>query len=256
MLNTTSVYAANTKSLFLLYDIDYVPTYPQDITDTIESYENAKRYAFMYQYITKIPDKSPVIEKRLEEVDAQLAKVKDKLKNCYFLPMDEITALEEEYTELNDKHNDYTNALHLYTVDNSDYDFSNVPTAKEYYKAVELKKYYSGEHTIGELLVKYPTDEKPTKVTKNANEVVLTIPETKVKSMYSGRVTNTNNNSVTISHFDGVYTYYGNLKDINVKVGDAVSQYTPIGTAEGDLTLRLKVANKIVDISKIFYEDQ
>lgn len=254
MSSSITCYAANTKSLYLLYDIEYRPKYPKGVSETIAKYDAAMRYIMMYRYIDSMADTSGVLSKRITELKDRLDVIQDKLRSAYFLDINEIYALEEEYKVLHSQYAGYVEAMKTMSTKDESNVLDDVPTYKEYCYALELKKLYSGEHNLGAVMIKYPVNKKVDAVSKTKQGILLKVNDATVSSIFNGRVTNVSNHSVTVSHYDGIYTYYGNLHDIDVNVGDSLSQGSPIGKTNG-VELRLRIDDKVVDITKVFNED-
>ena len=255
VISNSTCYAANTKALYTLYGKEYSPKYPKGVSETIAKYDSAMRYLTMYHYIKGVANSSDILASRVKELKKELDDIKNKLTLGYFKDTSEIYDLEERYSTLYDQYSGYMQTLQTFSVKDESINLKDVPTYKEYCYALELKKLYSGEHNLGSVLVKYPVVGDVKSVSKTKKGIRLKVNDAKVQSIFNGRVTNVSNNSVTVSHYDGIYSYYGNLHKIRVHVGDSVSQGSQLGVATSSVELRLMVDNEIVDITQIFNED-
>ena len=77
-----------------------------------------------------------------------------------------------------------------------------------------------------------------------------------MQSVFNGKIISvSDDNEVTISHHNKIYSHYKGLNSVVVSVGDEVKQGQAIGTSSSQFTLQLKVGGKLVDVSKLFKED-
>lgn len=255
VISSSTCYAANTKALYTLYGKEYSPKYPKGVSETIAKYDSAMRYLKMYHYIDGVASSSDILSARIKDLKKELDTIKDKLTLGYFKDTNEIYELEEKYSTLYKQYSGYMETLQTFSVKGETVNLKDAPTYKEYCYALEMKKLYSGEHNLGSVHMKYPVVGEVKSIEKTKQGVRLEVSSAKVQSIFNGRVTNVSNNSVTVSHYDGIYSYYGNLHKIKVHVGDSVSQGSVLGTAASSVELRLMVGNEIVDIKQIFNED-
>ncbi len=255
MVSSFTCDAADTKALYTLYGKEYSPKYPKGVSETIAKYDSAMRHLTMYHYIDGVANSSDILSARIKALKKELDAIKDKLTLGYFKEANEIYELEEKYSTLYKQYSGYMKTLQTFSVKDKSINLKDAPTYKEYYYALEMKKLYSGEHNLGSVHIKYPVVGEVKSTAKTKQGIKLKVSNAKVQSIFNGRVTNVSNNSVTVSHYDGIYSYYGNLHKIKVHVGDSVSQGSVLGTAASSVELRLMIDNEIVDIKQIFNED-
>lgn len=250
----TNVSAGTAADLYELYGKEFQVKYPESVTQTISKYQEAKKYAAMYQYVITSEYDDGILQKRAEELKKTITSAETTLLNGYSMDIEDIYETEESYKSSLSLLEDTELAMQRADVQYNVPTVKDVPTYTEYCNARTLKSCYDTYSNIGSIKdITYPVDSACLVEYEDATKLKLaTIKESVVVSLFNGVVVDVHETDLTISHRNGVYTFYGGLKDIAVEVGEEVKQGQPIGYSSGHLTLKLKIDDEIVDIAKLF----
>lgn len=253
-----TVYADSASDLYKKYDMKYEQKYPTNVLSTIAKYQNAKKYVYMYQYVIESEYDTSIIENRIKTFEKELKDTEKKLLDGYDKSISDIYELEEKYSNAKAKLADAKKSLKNCKVDYKPPKSKDVPSYAEYSEACMTKSLVDNQNELGNISdMKYPTetacliaDQTKTSMTfETANNTI-------VQSVFNGKIISvSDDNEVTISHHNKIYSHYKGLNSVVVSVGDEVKQGQVIGTSSSQFTLQLKVGGKLVDVSKLFKED-
>jgi murein DD-endopeptidase MepM/ murein hydrolase activator NlpD len=257
VLQATTAYASTASDVYAVYDMSYEPSYPKGVLSTIAAYQNAKKYVYMYQYVIESEYDTTLIDRRIEEYKKTVETTSEKLLGGFSLDLSEIYALEDQYTEAVQKKEEAELSLVSYTVDYEAPTAKDVPTYAEYQQACTTKSLIDNKANVGTLEnLSYPTETACLIDSSNDTSMTFaTSSNTVVTSLFNGKVAKVTDDSVTVCHYNKIYTCYSNLSSVTVKKGDIVCQGQSVGISTSKFTLRMKVGGKLVDVSKLFKED-
>lgn len=252
--SSAPVYAASVDDLYEFYNIPYVQEYPEGTLSTIRNYNNAHRFYSMYNCVVNLDYDDSVLREQIEKKEMELQEVTDALYNAYSLSTSEIFELEDKYIELTKDIDTLRACCKTYEIELTK-DYDAIPTKAEYEAAVKVKETVDAACELGPLQRALPVDSTTLLSDKKATSIeVVTVENSPVKAMYSGTVSHVGSDYVGIDHGNEVFTYYGYLNSISVSLGDTVKQNDTLGNTSSKLLLKLKLGNKLVDISKLFEE--
>lgn len=252
-----SVHASTASDLYAVYGMEYTPKYSEDILDTIQRYDNAKKYIAMYQYVALSEFDTTKIDTKLEELSKRKAELEEQLLGGFSLELNELYLLEDEYNDVCTQLDNYEKSKVSYEVEYSTPTPDDVPTYSEYVTAIKEKSSIDTLADIGNLdNLKPPFTSASLIESKTNSEIIYRVATgTTVTSLFNGTVVAIDSIGVTVDHHNNIYTLYSGLSDVYVEVGDTVYQGAAIGAANDLVKLKCKVNSKIVDVSKLFKED-
>jgi septal ring factor EnvC (AmiA/AmiB activator) len=253
-LTPATIYADTANDLYDLYDMKYEDSIPEDVIDTISRYNYAQKYVSMFQYVAVSEYDTDLINAKIDQLESNLESLTDQLLAGYDLSMDEIYTLEDEYNETYTKLQDAKDSLQTVEIDFDTPTVDNTPTYSEYKEALQKKSKLVTEAELGEISdLSYPVTTAALESDRTFTSLTLAVADgATITSLFNGTVALTDDNSITIDHHNGIYTYYGGLTSYYVRPGDTVYQGQSIGTSGNKVILKLKIDGKLVDISKLF----
>lgn len=247
-----------TTDLYSMYDMSYTVEYPKDIMDTISKYQNAKKYVSMYQYVILSEYDTKLLDERERNCLKTIEKSEKSLLGCYNADLQTIYSYEDAYVTAVRQYDDVVKSKVTAPIDYEAPKPADVPTSSEYRKACNKKAYLDSCSNLGDVTdLHYPFNVACLIDSTDNNRITfLTQRDALVQSLFNGKVAKCDNTSLTIYHYNGVYTHYTGLSSVSVKKGDKVRQYEPVGTSTSKVTIQLKLNGKLVDISKLFKESE
>ena len=250
----TTVFAGTAEDLYKLYGKEFTVKYPESITRTISRYQNAKKYAAMYQYVITSEYDNSILQKRADDLRESISTAESTLLNGYNMSLEDIYTAEETYRDSVHLLASTEKAMETDDVQYTLPETKDIPSYVEYCNAKTLKSCYDSYNNIGSLdSLTYPVDSAClVEYVDNSKLKLTTVQWSVMHSLFNGTVVDVKEDNLTISHHNGIYTYYGGLSDISVKVDEEVKQGQPIGYSSGHIVLRMKVDNEIVNVSKLF----
>ena len=258
LLSVNPIYADTASDLYELYGSEYVTDYPDGTLETISKYQNAKKYVAMYQYVITSDFDPSIINERIDKYSEEIDECSAKLLAGYSMSLEDIFDAEGEYLEATSLLHEAKKSLKQYEIDYSAPEAKDTPSYTEYSNACVVKDVIDAKSELGDVKsVKYPIngaclidDQTDTSLT------LLTAENNLVQSLFNGVVAKTTEDSVTVYHYNHIYTYYGGLTNVTVSKGDTVYQYQTLGTSSSHVTLKLKINGDIVDINKLLHKEE
>ncbi len=253
LLPSVNVSAATVSDVYEIYDKELTSMYPESVLRTIADYQLYQRDTEMYKYVKKSEFDNELLKSKIRELEASLRSIGSKLTNAYDLELSEIYALEDEYTTVKEALGNARSSMHTGEV--AYLDSANAPSEEEYKKALELKESVDSDTDIGLVPIKCPVSGSYEIKDKTDTHLMLDVDMNEsVSPILNGIVLNISQDSVTVSHGSGLYSYYGGFNEILVKEGDAIYQGQNLGYSTDSMTFKFKIKNEIVDVSKLFRE--
>lgn len=249
----TDVYAETAKDIYELYGIEYTDCIPDSVLDVIQRYDNAKRYVTMYQYIVNSSYNSMELKTRIDVESKRLSKLESNLLGGFNKSIDEIYALEDDY--LSTRKDLETNELYaaFETANIETPDVKHIPTESEYMEALRTKDEIIGTSNVGKIsAVPVPVLYADNMHTFKKSLYIQVLNSSDVVSVFNGAIVSVKNNCITIAHSGNIYSYYGNLDEVYVSVGDVVFQNQPIGYTNDSIVFKFKINGSIVDPELLF----
>lgn len=256
LFKCTTVNASTAEDLYKMYNIKFETKYPEDVLNTIRKYDNAKKYLSMYKYVASSEYDESIVSKRINELECEKSTIEDRLLAGYNLSISEIYDLEDRYVTVCKHLNDAKKTIESYDVDFTRPEPEDVPTYSEYLEAKKIKSSIDTKMNIGDIVNIKPTNVAYLLESSTENSMTIKVASgTTVTSLFNGEVVMINGSGITIDHYNGIYTFYGDVDETYVNIGDTVYQGQALGTVDDFLTLKCKVGNKIVNINKLFEKE-
>lgn len=251
LLQPLHAFAYSAEELYTECEVQWESPYSQEDLDTIRDYNYAKRYASMFRYVADSTYDETVIENRIKDCEEALADIESQLLSGFDKTAEELYQLESDYSIALQQLEEAKTTTMPVEVDVKQLNADEIPSYQEYVKALNRKRATEVSCNLGEsktvqismnaVLVKDYTDTYVTYATVEGSGIV---------SLYNGVVAAVGEDHVTINHRNGIVSSYKGVR-ATVKVGDKVTQGSPIGLTNGEFTVKLRVGNKLVDIYKL-----
>lgn len=256
LMSCTPCYAETASDLYAFYGVDYAIDYPEDVLKTISDYNSAKRYVQMFRYVSESEYDHSIIDNRIEELELQLDKAQKTLMSGYNLSLSEIYAAEDMYKTVTQKLDDACASKECEEIEYQTPSLNSVPSYTEYVEALNTKALIKSREDIGNITgLKYPVSSAALVDSVSDNALTLSVLEgSTVTSLFDGVIAQVTDDSITVYHYNGIYTYYGGVITAYVEKGDTVSQGQSLGSCGPRLTLKLKLDRDLVNISELFKE--
>lgn len=262
LLTPLNVSASTASELYETYNMECNTTLPVEITDTIKSYNSAKKYATQYTYVVKSEFDTSALQLEHSQIENLLKELENELLSGYSKDIADIYAIEDEYLYLQQRLLDIESTLQSYTVEATELNVGDVPSYSEYKEALQNKNEIIAKREIGNLNIKVPV-QSLAKCISNSDEEssYKVVDSTGVLSPFNGEVKDVileedNSYTVTIDNFNGIETTVANLESVDVIPGDTVYQNQRIGYVLGSKVIfKLCLNGVFVDISQIFVEE-
>lgn len=257
LLHNTPCQAATVDELYAVFDMEYSVEYPKDVLDTIDNYNYAKRYMSMYRYVVESEYDIESVNKNIEYLEDRLTEIESNLSKGFVLNLDEIYLLEDEYTEVYNQLERAKKSLISVDVDVRIPTSTDTPTYAEYINAMQKKALLATQAELGNVKgLDYPIDTAALVKDLSDTHLTLSVADgSTATSLFNGKVVDITDDSITLYHYNNVYTLYKGIQHSYVEKGDTVYQGQSIGTVNSNLTLKLKLNGKLVDVSLLFKED-
>lgn len=255
ILKPVCCYAGTADDLYEVYDIPYVQQYPDNTSEVMFNYNNSHRFFTMYHSVVNVDYDTSLTAAKVKDIEQKLNNLREQLNNGFYLSTSDIYELESEYMYYEKQLNNLNKAMEFYEVEiNKDY--TSVPTKEEYEDALAVKNKIDAESELGDIYIKYPVKSPVLADTVKPTSMLLAVKNNaEVTAMYNGTVMEIGDTFIAINHNNDIYSYYGNISNTNLSVGDKVKQGDVIAYSTDRLLLKLKLGNKLVDISKVLEED-
>ena len=262
LLTPLNVSASTASELYETYNMECDTTLPVEITDTIKSYNSAKKYATQYTYVVKSEFDTSALQLEHSQIENLLKELENELLSGYSKDIADIYAIEDEYLYLQQRLLDIESTLQSYTVEAAELNVGDVPSYSEYKEALQNKNEIIAKREIGNLNIKVPVQSLAKCITHSDEaSSYKVIDSTGVLSTFNGEVKDVileedNSYTVTIDNFNGIETTVANLESVDVIPGDTVYQNQRIGYVLGSkVVFKLCLNGVFVDISQIFVEE-
>ena len=260
---STRAYAADVTELYEKYDMEYTAEVPEEVLETIQKYDNAKRYVSMYSYVINSEyDIESLVNKQLE-LEKYLLQLESELEAGYNKPLSDIYSLEDEYYTTKHQLDNISKSLQTYVIETESIETKDVPSYSKYKEALQSKNDIVSKRNIGSLDdLKVPVQSESILVdSSNDCSVYKVINNTGALSPFNGVVESIIVDEeyglcCILNHHNGVQSFLCHLESVDVEEGDTVYQNQRIGYVQGNqFIFRLKLKDVFVDASKIFTEE-
>lgn len=262
LLPSLTVHADSVNELFERYDIAEKAVLPEEVSDTIQSYNSAMQYAYMYSGVANSEYNRNLVETRLTDVQSKLNDVESQLLFGFSKSRSELELLEDEYRELFDTKADLEGSLNTSDVP-VDFDFSNVPSTLQFQQAMDYKDMWLNDIQIGDIGdIKVPVKEAAELISCNdLRTIYKTTRKAQVQAPFNATVSDVFVSddyglSVVLDSGYGVTSYICNLEEATVSIGDEVEQYQTVGiTADSNAVFCLELRGDLVNFAKLFVKE-
>lgn len=257
LLCTELTSAATAKKLYSLYGQKLEVNYPDGVLDTIQRYNDAKKYEYMYAYVTASEYDDSIIDNRIKDCTTELKRLEKQLLAGVNLKLSEIYELENQYKTVKQQLDNAMQSKQSFPIETSRPSQSDTPSQDDYKQAMQAKKEFEAAMELGNIdNLTYPVNGTAIPVaTKSKSLKLNTARGQEVVALFNGKVIKTTDNSITISHNNGIVTKYTGLGVVTALDGDTLSQGMPIGLTGQRLTVQLIMNKKKVNINKLFGEN-
>lgn len=251
LLQPLTAYAYTAEELYEDCEVEWESPYSQEDLDTIRNYNYAKRYASMFRYVADSTYDESVIEERIQQCEEQLQSIEKELLAGFDKTEVEIYQLESDYNTALQQLEEAKSTMTPIDVDVKKLSADEIPTYAEYVKALNRKRSTEVSCNLGEMkAVKASLNAVLIKDYTSTSVTYATVEGSGVVSLFNGVVAAVGEDHVTINHHNGIVSSYKGLR-ATVKVGDTVTQGSPIGITPGEFTVKLRVGDKLIDIYKL-----
>ncbi len=251
LLQPLTCFAYTAEELYSNYGLEFPSPYDEDDLNTINDYNYAKRYTSMFRYVADSEYDTEIIEKRISDCEDRLAAIEKELLSSYGKSSSDIYQLESDYNLAKQQLEDAQNATVPIDIKVDHLNAQDVPTYSEYVSAMNRKRFVDHKCELGESkAIKLSFNAQ---LVKDYTDTYITYATTEgsgVGTLYNGTIVAIGGDHVTVNHYNGIISSYKGILP-TVEVGDAVRQGDPIGTTYGEFSVKLKVANSLVDIYKL-----
>lgn len=262
LLPNLTVHADSVNELFERYDIAEKAVLPEEVSDTIQNYNSAMQYAYMYSGVANSEYNRNLVETRLTDVQNKLNDVESQLLFGFSKSRSELELLEDEYRELFATKADLEGSLNTSDVP-VDFDFSNVPSTLQFQQAMDYKDMWLDDIQIGNIEdIKVPVKEAAELISCNdLRTIYKTTRKAQVQAPFNATVSDVFVSddyglSVVLDSGYGVTSYVSNLEETTVSIGDEVEQYQTVGiTADSNAVFCLELRGDLVNFAKLFVKE-
>lgn len=256
------VHASTVDELYDYYGKEYIVEIPNDVSETIKQYNAAKKYVSMYHYVINSEYDVSILETEKATLEKELEVVRTGLHAGYNKTIGEIYALENRYLEIKGRLSNISDAMNSYEVPTASLSVNNVPSYSDYKVAMKRKNELLSQAEIGVVPSRgYPLQSQcHLEEHSKAFTRYATINNTGVTAMFNGVVKEIKNDAdygltLIIDHYNGVLSYYCNLEEVTVKVGETLYQGQQVGyIIDSTAIFRLSLSGEFVDVSTLFVE--
>lgn len=260
ILLSQSVCAAEPTAaeLYDFYGIPYSVVYPEGVLETINYYLYAQKYEHMYKYVLTSHFDDTIIPDRIHAAEERLNEIISCMQGGYFLSREEIYSLEQEYNTTVKYIDAERSKLDTYSVDYRAPTTANVPSYEEYIEACNTRAEVESHADIGRFVTPMEAPVSSTWLIESTTKNTVTFKVangTSVSALWNGQVVSVDNDKIVVSCYNEILVGYSGMAYIKVKVGDTVYQGQSIGKAGSTLTLKLKLGDTFVDISRLFIKE-
>lgn len=247
------VKATTVSDLYELYDKRITEMYSESTLETIADYQRQLRSSAMYEYVKKSTFDNKLIEDKIKTLESELNYLETQLLNSYDEDLSTIYELEDDYETTKKSLENTRKSSESFEVKLPD---EKTFSKNKYKKALRDKNKTDYNKDIGTYLNRYPVsgDIKSVKSTEDRLELYISNRST-ISPLFNGKVSKVTDDSITLSHDCGIYSYYRGLEEILVNVGDTVYQGQKLGYSSDVVILKFKINGDIVDVSKLFQEE-
>ena len=250
--------ASSAIDLYKFYKKELIVEIPEEVTNKIKSYDNAKRYAQMYTYVVNSEYDKAAIELRLETINREISKISTQLISGYNISQHVLYQLESEYMSLVEQRDNILKSMETYDVNVESVAIEEVPKYSEYKEALQIRNDILSKCEIGTVSnLGIPVQSAAIHVGFDEQYAIYkVIDNTGVLSMFNGIVESIDDGVVKINNHNNIVTYIKNLSSIDVKVGDTVYQHQRIGYSDGMfIKFALELDGEFQDLSLLLNEE-
>lgn len=257
LLSPVTVYADSASDLYKIYDIDYSTVYPKGVIKTIEDYNNAQKFLKSFRYVVTSEYDYSIIDNRIKKLTAEKESITELLLSGYSLSWEEIYELEDRYVTVSKQLEDAKLSLSSNSIEYDKPDTNTVPTTEEYEKALADKAAIDTKTNVGTLSNLEPPLESACLLdsSSDVSTTYQTVKGSVVTAIFNGEVCEVGEDYIILNNYNGIKTYYRNLKSVNVSVGDTVYQNQAIATSNSYVTLQLSLDGNFVNLTKLYNKE-
>lgn len=245
--------AGTCVELYEVYGKDYEIKYPDNVIETIQSYNYAEKYLAMYYNIAKCEYNTDELHERKKRLKKDIKSVRSQLLAGYYLSIDAIRMLESEYKELSDKLVEVNKSLKTYDLNADAVDVNSVPTKEQYENALNVKSIVDRQAELGNII----PEERPFKgksLVSDHSKTSITYAVangTEVTALYHGTVAEISDSTLILDCNNGIIVTYSGIDFPTVNVGDSVKQCSVLAKSKNSVNVKVKIGDDFVDVSKI-----
>lgn len=251
---TLSTKALTAEELYSVFGITYESGISKEDLETIQNYNQAKRYVQMFRYVAESEYDKGAVDTKIDATVERMTEIETSLLAGFDLPANEIYDLESEYRSLSKQLEELQSSTVTVPLDYSEKEPTEVPTYEEYLIAVANKNLADSRAKLGDST---PTVMTNTHLVSDFDETTVTYASTPLSvttSLFNGVVVYSEGDTVTINHYNNIFTSYKGLTPC-VEKGDTIGQGQCIGYSSGILSVRMKVGGQFVNIHSYLEEN-
>ena len=244
---TLSVSALTARELYELFDIDYKSDISEEDLTTIQQYNYAKRYVQMFRYVADSSYDANSIKQKINATEQRLREIESELLGGYYLSSTAIFELESEYQTLTRQLQELKSCIESVELDVKELKPEDVPSYEDFIIAVANKNLADSRSQLGSNSPSIMTNIHLVSDFDDTTVTYASAPLSIITSLFNGIVIYADEDTVTVYHYNNIYTSYKGLTPC-VEKGNTIGQGQCIGYSSGILSVRMKVGGEFVDI--------
>lgn len=254
LLFGSTVHADSVDDLYAVYNIDKTAEVDESVTDVIKSYDRAKKFVAMYNYVDMSEYDTSIQDRELSKLNKQVTEIDNNLKAGYDLPYSEIVSLEGERSEALERIDWINNTKDCKPVVIEVPELNDLPTYEEYIAAKKEESEFELSKNIGDVKdIQFPIQDECSIKSHDIHETVFTgFSVSNALALWKGTVSFSDNGVIIIEVVGGVKVTYRGIAGTDLSEGDVVKQYQPIGTVVQECRMSLQIDDDYVDIWRLY----
>lgn len=245
--------ADSVDDVYTFYGLEPSPDVPDEYSDVLKNYTDAKRFVSMYAYVDLSSPDTSIQEAELESLTERFEEINAELFNGFNLTLGEILEKEEEQHRIKESM-DYISRTTGYVHVNIDIpNTSNVPSFDDYKNAKYNLAKYRASKEIGHVSgLAVPCTDQASVLGHSRDSTVFEISGvTTVCSLFKGTIVSVTESTVSVQTFEDIVVTYSGLDSVRVFEGSMVDQYTPIGSVQYQFSVSLNIRDKNYDLYEL-----
>lgn len=247
------VNAQTVDDLYEMYGMIAPDAVPDDIRDTIMSYNNAQIYVVKYGSLCDVTTDYSRIKSQIEESKERVSQCHQQLADGYTLSVNTILKLESTILELEKKIEDMGQVMTEYEIQIPVIKPEDVPSKADYNSAINERSRYSAYNLGNVSNVKVPAVGQASVVQSGTTYTQIETQEaSSALALFNGQVTEVDGDYIKIQSGNNVFVEYYGLISTCVQIGDKIEQYQRIGSVKNQFQVALNLSGDYYPLLHLF----